>query len=197
MLRWNSLNPRLCCHSKEAPTESPRGVKRSLTGVQRNPLVITVNLKANQRLTRRFKDIQQTSLPPGDSSLSLMFPTQLHQRNGNWRCTHPSRQGWPQYLTVWAGSWLCAHSKTWHSFQFLKCLRKDQKQKVLFSVPKWLNTERSYEAGYSPWGCKESDTTETLHFTALPVFLPRESYGQRSLAGYIQSMGVTKELDTT
>ena len=52
-------------------------------------------------------------------------------------------------------------------------------------------------AGYSPWGCKESDTTETLHFTALPVFLPRESYGQRSLAGYIQSMGVTKELDTT
>lgn len=145
MLRWNSLNSRLCCHSKEAPTESPRGVKRSLTGVQRNPLVITVNLKANQRLTRRFKDIQQTSLPPGDSSLSLMFPTQLHQRNGNWRCTHPSRQGWPQYLTVWAGSWLCAHSKTWHSFQFLKCLRKDQKQKVLFSVPKWLNTERSYE----------------------------------------------------
>ena len=52
-----------------------------------------------------------------------MFPTQRHWRNVNWRCTHPSRQGWPQYLTVWAGSWLCAHSKTWHSFQFLKCLR--------------------------------------------------------------------------
>ena len=87
---------------------------------------------------------------------------------------------------------------------------------------------------YSPWGRKESDTTERLHFSALitrfpwwlsgkdsachmgdpgsipglgrsagegngrlliPVFLPGESHGQRSLAGY--SPWGRKESDTT
>ena len=50
--------------------------------------------------------------------------------------------------------------------------------------------------GYNPWGCKESDTTERLHFTHFipyhwrrkwqptPVFLPGESHGQGSLAGH-------------
>ena len=52
--------------------------------------------------------------------------------------------------------------------------------------------------GYSPWGCRESDTAERLHFTHFthfilyhwrrkwqptPVFLPGESHGQGSLAG--------------
>ena len=35
--------------------------------------------------------------------------------------------------------------------------------------------------GYSPWGCKELDTNEPVHF---PVFWPGKSHGQRSLAGY-------------
>ena len=39
-----------------------------------------------------------------------------------------------------------------------------------------------------PWGCKESDMTERLHFhfqwQPTPVFLPGESHVQRSLAGY-------------
>ena len=53
--------------------------------------------------------------------------------------------------------------------------------------------------GYSSWGCKESDTTEQLHFMHFshfilyhwrrkwqptPVFLPGESHGQRSRAGH-------------
>ena len=56
--------------------------------------------------------------------------------------------------------------------------------------------------GYSPWGHKESDTTEVTwhtctHIRSLgwedpleeewqpaPIFLPGESQGQRSLAGY-------------
>ena len=49
--------------------------------------------------------------------------------------------------------------------------------------------------GYSPWGHKESDTTERLHFSYFtlrhwrrkwqptPAFLPGEFHGQRSLAG--------------
>ena len=52
---------------------------------------------------------------------------------------------------------------------------------------------------HGPWGRKEPDTTEWLHFTHFthfilyhwrrewqptPVFLPRESHGQRSLAGH-------------
>ena len=73
--------------------------------------------------------------------------------------------------------------------------------------------------GYSPWGRKESDTTERLDFTSLhqcgrheldpwvwkipwrrkwlptPVFLPGKSHGQRSLAGY--SPCSCKEPDTT
>ena len=53
--------------------------------------------------------------------------------------------------------------------------------------------------GYNPWGHKEWDTTERLHFIHFthftlyhwrrkwqptPVFLPGESHGQRSLAGH-------------
>ena len=32
-----------------------------------------------------------------------------------------------------------------------------------------MDRERSL-AGYSPWGRKESDTTEQLHFTSLQIF---------------------------
>ena len=51
---------------------------------------------------------------------------------------------------------------------------------------------------YSPWGCKESGTTEQLHFTSLQSH--GEFHGQRSLVG---SSGVArsprghKESDTT
>ena len=54
--------------------------------------------------------------------------------------------------------------------------------------------------GYSPWGCKESDMTERLHFhfslslftfmrrrrkwQPTPIFLPGEFHGQRSLMSY-------------
>ena len=36
--------------------------------------------------------------------------------------------------------------------------------------------------GYSPWGHKESETTEELSLS--PVFLPGEFHRQRSLVGY-------------
>ena len=60
--------------------------------------------------------------------------------------------------------------------------------------------------GCSPWGCKESDTTERLHFDfslscigrkwqPTPVFLPGESQGEGSLVG-CRLRGCT-ELDTT
>ena len=51
--------------------------------------------------------------------------------------------------------------------------------------------------GYSPWGHKESDMTERLHFTSLhfTIFLPGKFHGQRSLVGY--SPWGYKELDTT
>ena len=61
--------------------------------------------------------------------------------------------------------------------------------------------------GYSPWGHKESDTTEWLHFLSFyssfwrrtwqptPVFLPGESHGQRGLVGF--SLWGCKESDTT
>ena len=65
----------------------------------------------------------------------------------------------------------------------------------------------AWYATYSPWGCKESDTTERLHFLSFyssfwrrkwqrtPVFLPGESHGQRGLVGY--GLWGCKELDTT
>ena len=61
--------------------------------------------------------------------------------------------------------------------------------------------------GYSPWGRRESDTTEWLHFLSFyssfwrrkwqptPGFLPEESHGQRGLVGY--SLWHCKEPDTT
>ena len=67
--------------------------------------------------------------------------------------------------------------------------------------------ERRSLVGYSPWGRKESDTTEQLHFNHFilyhwrrkwqptPVFLPGESHERRSLVGY--SPQGRKELDTT
>ena len=58
----------------------------------------------------------------------------------------------------------------------------------------------------SPWGCKELDTTERLHFHftfmrwrrewhPTPVFLPGESQGQESLVGCC--LGDCTESDTT
>ena len=61
--------------------------------------------------------------------------------------------------------------------------------------------------GWSPWGCKELNTTERLHFLSFyssfwrrkwqptPIFLPGKFHGQRSLADY--SPWGCKELDTT
>ena len=61
--------------------------------------------------------------------------------------------------------------------------------------------------GYSPWGRKELDTTERLHFLSFyssfwrrkwqptPVFLSGESHGRRGLVGY--SLWGCKESDTT
>ena len=60
--------------------------------------------------------------------------------------------------------------------------------------------------GCSPWGCKESDTTERLHFhfslscrrrkwQPTPVFLPGESQGWGSLVGC--HLWGHRELDTT
>ena len=47
---------------------------------------------------------------------------------------------------------------------------------------------RRSPVGYSPWGRKEPDMTERLHFTS--VFLPGKSHGWRSLADYSQCMPV-------
>ena len=47
--------------------------------------------------------------------------------------------------------------------------------------------------GYSPWGCKESDMTEPLHF---PVFWPGKSHGQRSLAGYSPWSQIRQDIET-
>ena len=64
------------------------------------------------------------------------------------------------------------------------CLEKSHGQRILLC--------------YSPWGCKESGTTEQLHFTSLQSH--GEFHGQRSLVG---SSGVArsprghKESDTT
>ena len=76
------------------------------------------------------------------------------------------------------------------------------------SIPTWENHhgQRSL-TGYSPWGQKESDMTETLstaqHINELwrrkwqptPVFLPGKSHGQRSQA--VCSPWGCKESDTT
>ena len=74
--------------------------------------------------------------------------------------------------------------------------RKWQPTPVL--LPGKSHGQRSL-VGYSPWDCKESDTTEQLQFTNFthfilshwrrkwqptPVFLPGEAYGQRNLVGH-------------
>ena len=50
--------------------------------------------------------------------------------------------------------------------------RKDSLEKEMAThssiLPGESHRQRSLE-GYSPWGCKESDTTEQLHFTSLCV----------------------------
>ena len=53
------------------------------------------------------------------------------------------------------------------------------------SVLAWRIQGRGSLVGYSPWGHKESDTTEWLTHThtLTPVFLPGESQGQGRLVG--------------
>ena len=82
----------------------------------------------------------------------------------------------------------------------------------LVLLPGKLHGWRSL-VGYSPWGRKESDTTERLHFRSfyrsfwrrkwqpIPVFLPGESHGQRGLVGYslwgCKALYTTKQLTHT
>ena len=85
-------------------------------------------------------------------------------------------------------------------------LRTDAKAETPVLLPGKFHEWRSL-VGYSPWGCRESDTTEWLHFLSFyssfwrrkwqptPVSLPGESHGQRGLVGY--SLWGCKELDTT
>ena len=112
------------------------------------------------------------------------------------------------------------HRKLFFFFQFLTFIgKKTEAQGCKFKVNwrrKWLPTpvllpgeshgKRSL-VGYSPWGHKESDRTERLHFThfilyhwkrkwqSTPVSLPGEPHGQRSLAGH--GTWGCRELDMT
>ena len=52
------------------------------------------------------------------------------------------------------------------------------------SILAWKSPWTEEPLGYSPWGHKELDTVEQLHFTSLPVLLPGKSRGLRSLAGH-------------
>ena len=56
-------------------------------------------------------------------------------------------------------------------------------QSTLVLLPGKSHGQRSL-VGYSPWGCKELDSTERLHF---PVLLAGKLQGQRSLEGYMGS----------
>ena len=59
------------------------------------------------------------------------------------------------------GIWACPY---WNEGNFLPWRRKWQPTPVV--LPGKSHGPRSV-VGYSPWGCKESDTTEPLHFTSL------------------------------
>ena len=77
-----------------------------------------------------------------------------------------------------------------------KCCRRKWQATPVF-LPGKSHGRRSL-VGYSPWGCKESDTTELLHFYFIPV-LEREMATRSSILawkipwtkepGRLQSMG--------
>ena len=59
-------------------------------------------------------------------------------------------------------------------------LEKEMATHTLVLLPRKFHGWRSL-VGYSPWGCKESDTTERLHFTSmLTQGLPSLAQGFRS-----------------
>ena len=108
-----------------------------------------------------------------------------------WLCT--------SFLTEWIAVWVTENA--------LWCIfwrRKWQPTPVL--LPGKSHGWKSV-VGYSPWGHKESDTTERLHFTHFilshwrrkwqptPVLLPGKSHGWKSVVGY--SPWGCKESDTT
>ena len=98
----------------------------------------------------------------------------------------------------------------WHLVQtsnsICSCLFVSIYQSVQLLLPGKSHGWRSL-VGYSPWVCKESDTTEWLHFLSFcsslwrgkwqptPVFLPGESHGRRGLVSY--SLWGCRELDTS
>ena len=62
--------------------------------------------------------------------------------------------------------------------------RNDAKAETPVPLPGKSQCLRSM-VGYSPWDCKESDTTEQLHFTMLVItFLPKS---KRLLISWLQS----------
>ena len=110
----------------------------------------------------------------------------------------PLLAAWPWwlYLTSLNLGFFTFHLHV-HGLELLKCIepkwrRKWQPTPVL--LPGKFHGWGSL-VGYSPWGCKELDATERLHFLSFcssfwrrkwqptPVFLPGESHGQRGLVG--------------
>ena len=109
---------------------------------------------------------------------------------------------WPKY---WRSSFSISPSNEYSGLiTFRIWRRKWQPTPVL--LPGKFHGWRTL-VGYSPWGRKESDTTEQLHFPSCyssfwrrkcqptPVLLPGESHGRRGLVGY--GLWGCKESDTT
>ena len=98
----------------------------------------------------------------------------------------------------------CGWATSLSLFTFMHWRRKWQPTPV-FS-PGESHVQRNL-VDYSPWGHKESDMTERLHFPSFystfwrrkwqptPVFSPGESHGQRCLVGY--SLWGCNQLDST
>ena len=108
-----------------------------------------------------------------------------------WLCT--------SFLTEWIALWVTEN--------VLLCIFWRRKwQPTLVLLPGKSHKQRSL-VGYSPWGHKELDMTERLHFTHFilshwrrkwqptPVFLPGEFYGERNLVDH--GIWGRRELDTT
>ena len=93
---------------------------------------------------------------------------------------------------------ICWGLMLWHSLKSfnrrLSIYWRRKWQPTLVLLPGKFHGWRSL-VGYSPWGRKESDTTEWLQFLSFyssfwrrkwqptPVFLPGESHGRRGLVG--------------
>ena len=156
---------------------------------------------------------RRSSRPRGPSCILCLLHWQVDYHWATWE-THKNNLPppklssysfvWYEYLQSILLKYLKKYNTILSTLLTMLCLWRRKWQYTTVFLPGKFHGQRNL-AGYSPWGRKEADTTEQLHFTSLLSLRRKWHPLQYSCLGnpmdreawWATVHGVTKQLDTT